>query len=150
MLFRSTDAFATNAAAYDKELLALDGRIRALVAGLPPDRRLLLTNHDALGYFAKAYGFRIAGTVLPGTSSESAPSARALASLVDTIRSSGVRAIFLDVGENAAIAREIAKEGRVSVVTDLYVEGVSQAGGSAPSYVAMLEHDARVITDALR
>jgi ABC-type Zn uptake system ZnuABC Zn-binding protein ZnuA len=142
--------FSRNAAAYSKELAALDGRIRAVLSRLPEGRRVLLTNHDALGHFAAAYGFKVIGTVLEGTSSESAPSAKALSRLIDTIRSSGAGAIFLDVGENAAIAREVAKEGGVKVVTDLYVEGVSGPKGPAPTYIAMLDHDAEAVYDALR
>ena len=142
--------FSRNAAAYSKELVALDGRIRGVLSRLPEERRVLLTNHDALGHFASAYGFKVVGTVLEGTSSESAPSAKALSRLIDTIRSSGAGAIFLDVGENAAIAREVAKEGGVKVVTDLYVEGVSGPKGPAPTYIAMLEHDAEAVYDALR
>ena len=69
--------FAANAKRYAASLSDLDARIRARFASLPPARRLLLTNHDALGHFAAAYGFKVVGTVLPGSSTEAAPSARA-------------------------------------------------------------------------
>jgi ABC-type Zn uptake system ZnuABC Zn-binding protein ZnuA len=146
----SAAVFSANAEGYAKQVLALDARVRSRFASLPADRRILLTNHDALGRFAAAYGLRILGTVLPGTSTEAAPSARSLGALVETMRSSGARALFLDVGEKSELARQVAKEGGLRVVTDLYVEGLSGPDGPAPSYLAMIEHDAEVIYDGLR
>lgn len=143
-------AFEANAQRYATELLALDSRIRARFSVLPAGRRLLLTNHDSLGHFAAAYGFRVVGTVLPGTSTEAAPSAKGLSELVAAIKSVGALAIFLDVGENRSLADAVAKETGVRVVTDLYVEGTSAADGPAPTYVAMLEHDAEAVADALK
>ena len=142
--------FAANAKRYAASLTELDSRIRTRFASLPPERRLLLTNHDALGHFARAYGFTIIGTVLPGSSSESAPSAKGLSELITSIRKTGVPAIFLDVGENRSLAETVAGETGVKVVTDLYIEGTSAADGPAPTYVAMLDHDAKAIADALK
>jgi len=141
--------FAANAASYSDRLRELDTRVRALLSPLPEARRRLLTNHDALGHFAAAYGFRIVGTVIPGSSTEAAPSARGLAALLGSIKGSGATVVFLDVGENTGIAREIAAEAGIEVVTDLYVEGLSGPGGPAPTYIDMIEHDAKVVADAL-
>ncbi|HUX42411.1 MAG TPA: metal ABC transporter substrate-binding protein [Rectinemataceae bacterium] len=142
--------FAANAKRYAASLAELDARIRTRFASLPPARRLLLTNHDALGHFARAYGFTVIGTVLPGSSTESAPSAKGLSELITSIRKTGVPAIFLDVGENRSLAETVANETGVKVVTDLYIEGTSAADGPAPTYIAMLDHDAKVIADALK
>ncbi|HUX37045.1 MAG TPA: metal ABC transporter substrate-binding protein [Rectinemataceae bacterium] len=142
--------FEANAKRYAAELAALDTRIRSRFASLSPDRRLLLTNHDALGHFAAAYGFKVIGTVLPGSSTEAAPSAKGLSELLSAIKTSGVPAIFLDVGENKTIAETVASEAKVRVVTDLYIEGTSAPEGPAPTYIAMLDHDAEVIANALK
>ena len=142
--------FEANAKRYAAVLSGLDASIRARFASLPTARRLLLTNHDALGHFARAYGFKVIGTVLPGSSTESAPSAKGLSELITTIRKSGVPAIFLDVGENRALAETVASETGAKVVTDLYIEGTSAADGPAPTYFAMLDHDAEAIADALK
>ena len=147
---KDADFFAAKATAYGKELRDLDGRIRAGFASLAPAKRLLLTNHDALGHFAEAYGFHVVGTVLPGSSTEAAPSARGLGDLISEIKALSVPAIFLDVGENRAVAESVAKETGVKVITDLYIEGTSGPDGPAPTYLAMLDHDAKVIADALR
>ena len=146
----SAPLFEANAKRYAAELGALDARIKARFAPIPPGRRLLLTNHDALGHFAAAYGFRLVGTVLPGSSTEAAPSAKGLSELLSAIKTSGAPAIFLDVGENKKIADTVASEAKVKVVTDLYIEGTSASEGPAPTYIAMLDHDAEVIADALK
>ena len=142
--------FAANAKGYAASLSELDARIRARFASLPASRRLLLTNHDALGHFAAAYGFKVIGTVLPGSSTEAAPSAKGLSQLILAIRKTGVPAIFLDVGEKRVLAQTVASETGVKVVTDLYIEGTSAADGPAPTYIAMLDHDAEAIADALK
>ncbi len=72
---------------------------------LPPEKRLLVTNHDALGYFSEAYGFKVVGAVIPSVTDEASPRRSRLAGLIDTIKSSGAPAIFLDIGENQNLAQ---------------------------------------------
>jgi ABC-type Zn uptake system ZnuABC Zn-binding protein ZnuA len=141
--------YAANSEAYKKRLVDLDAAIRASLAALAPERRLLITNHDALGAFAAAYGFTVVGALVPGSSSEASPSARALAGIVDTMKRTGARAIFLDAGENSTIAREIAAETGARVITALHVEGLSAPDGPAPTYLEMLAFDAKTIVEAL-
>lgn len=83
-----------------------------------PDRcRVLVTNHDALGYFADRFDFEVVGTVLPGSSTEAEPSAKELAALVDVIRDRGVPAIFVEATEAKDVAEAVASEvGDVRVV----------------------------------
>lgn len=145
-----SEAYSRNADAYIARLRALDGWIREQVAAIPPERRLLVTNHESLGYFAERYGFRIIGTVLPGLSEEVSPSAQELARLVEQMRAAGVRAIFLETGANAALARQVAAEAGVAVVTELYTHSLSAPDGPAPTYIEMMQHDVRVIVEALQ
>jgi zinc/manganese transport system substrate-binding protein len=142
--------YASNAEAYIAQLMDLDQWIRTEVAALPANRRLLVTNHDALGYFSATYGFKVVGAVIPSVTSEASPSARQMADLIQTIKSSGAPAIFLDISENQSLARQIASESGAKVVTDLYVETLSAPGGPAPTYIEMLKHDVTVIVQALR
>jgi len=144
------DIYAANAAAYIRQLQGLDGWIKDQVAPLPPERRLLVTNHDALGYFASAYGFKVVGAIIPGVSSDASPTARQLADLIQTIRSSRAPAIFLDIGENLKLAQQIASETGVKVVADLYVETLSNSSGPAPTYIDMIKHDVTTIVNALK
>lgn len=144
------DGYAANADAYIAKLKDLDQWVKNGVAQLPVEKRLLVTNHDALGYFAQAYGFKIVGAVIPSVTTEASPSAQQMASLIETIKSSGAPAIFLDIGENQNLAKQIASESGAKVVTDLYVESISTPDGPAPTYLDLLKHDVSVIIEALK
>jgi ABC-type Zn uptake system ZnuABC Zn-binding protein ZnuA len=144
------DIYARNADAYVVKLQALDQWVKSQVDQLPVQKRLLITNHDALGYFARAYNFKIIGAIIPSVTTDASPSAQQLASLIDTIKNSGARAIFLDIGENQKLAQQIASETGVVVITDLYVESTSGPNGPAPTYIDMIKHDAAAILDALK
>ncbi|HET6847172.1 MAG TPA: zinc ABC transporter substrate-binding protein [Anaerolineales bacterium] len=143
-------AYAANADAYSNELNSLDAWIRSQIEQIPADRRLLVTNHHALGAFADAYGLQVAGVVIPGLTTEAAPSAQQMAALIQTIQSTRTPAIFLDVSENPSLARQIAAETGAQVVTGLYVETLSAADGPAPTYIQMLRYDVGLIVEALK
>jgi ABC-type Zn uptake system ZnuABC Zn-binding protein ZnuA len=144
------DAYSANADAYIASLKDLDGWVRNEVSQLPTTKRLLVTNHDALGYFAQAYGFTVVGAVIPSVTDEASTSAKEMADWIDTIKSSGVPAIFLDISENPELAQQVATESGAKVVTDLYVETLSAPDGPAPTYIEMIKHDVTVIVDALK
>jgi ABC-type Zn uptake system ZnuABC Zn-binding protein ZnuA len=142
--------YAQNATAYIAKIQALDQWIRKQVNQLPVDKRLLVTNHDALGYFAQAYNFKIIGAVIPSVTTDASPSAQQLASLIDTIKKSGAPAIFLDIGENRNLAEQISSETGAKVVTDLYVESISGPDGPALTYIDMIKYDVTTIISALK
>ena len=142
--------YAQNADAYIAKLQALDQWAKDQISQLPKEKRLLVTNHDALGYFAQAYGFTVVGAVIPSVTTEASPSAKQLAGLIETIRKSGAPAIFLDIGENQNLARQIASDTGVKVVTDLYVESISGPDGPAPTYIDMIKYDVTKIITALQ
>jgi len=142
--------YRRNADAYIAELGDLDRWIAAQVATIPPEDRQLVMNHVSHGYFADRYGLRIVGAVIPAVSSGATPSARDLAELVATVRRTGVKAIFIDVGEDPRLARQIADETGVEVVDDLRVHSLSEPGGGAATYIEMLRHDTTRIVEALR
>ena len=142
--------YAANAASYTTRLIDLDRQIKSQVASLPPEKRLLVTSHDSLGYFAAAYGFRVIGAIIPSVTNESSPSAQQMAALIDIVKSSDAPAIFLDASENTSLARQIASETGAKVVTDIYVETLSPPSGPAPTYIDMLKHDVTSILTALQ
>lgn len=141
--------YRSNAEAYIAELHSLDAWIVEQVAQVPPERRLLVTNHEALGYFAERYGFTIAGTVIESFSSGASPSAAQMAGLIGQIKSSGAPAIFLDASDNEALARQIAAETGVNVVTDLHLESLTD-GAPAATYIDMMKHNVTLIVEALK
>lgn len=120
-----------------------------MLAGVPATKRLLVTNHESLGYFADRYGLRVVGALLPSVSTGAEPSAGQLAALIERIRLTGAPAVFLEAGVNPQLARQLAEETGLRVVTDLYTESLTNVDGPAPSYLAMMRHNARSIAAAL-
>ena len=107
------------------------------------------TNHESFGYFADRYGFRIIGTVIPSVSTEATPTARQLARLVDGLKAAGARAVFLEVGGSPQLARQVAQEAGIPVVTELYTHSLTDASGPAPTYLDMMRFDVKTIIAAL-
>jgi ABC-type Zn uptake system ZnuABC Zn-binding protein ZnuA len=142
--------YAANAATYIQQLHDLDTWIKDQVSKIPPAQRLLVTNHDQMGYFAARYGFQIVGSLIPSFSSDASPSAQQLAQLTDVIRSTTAKAIFLDVGNNTQLAQQIASETKVKVITDLYSESLSAPDGPASTYLAMMKYNVSTIVSALQ
>jgi ABC-type Zn uptake system ZnuABC Zn-binding protein ZnuA len=142
--------YAQNAEQYISQLKNLDIWIKAQVGQIPAGNRLLVTNHESLGYFADRYGFAIAGTVIPSTSSEASPSAQQMAALIDKIKSSGAKAIFLESGANPQLADQIASETGVKVISDLYTHSTTGPEGEAPTYLEMMKRNVEKIVAALK
>ena len=141
--------YKANADTYIAELKNLDEWIVEQVEQIPSEKRLLVTNHEAFGYFAERYGFRVVGTVVKSFSSVASPSAQQLAELIDQIKSSGAPAIFLDELENPIFAQQIATETGVHVVTDLHLESLTD-GAPASTYIDMMKYNVTQIVNALR
>lgn len=142
--------YATNSAQYIAKLQSLDAWIVSQVQNIPQERRLLVTNHDSLGYFASRYGFTVIGAIIPSISSGAAPSAQELAALITSIRSTNTPAIFLETGTNPQLADQVASETGVKVITGIYLHSLSAAGGPASTYIDMMKYDVNVIVDALK
>ena len=144
-----TAVYQSNADAYVKQLNDLDTWIKEQVSQIPAEKRLLVTNHEALGYFAERYGFTIVGAVLPSVSSDASTSAGQMANLIDLIKSSGTPAIFLDEVENPSLAEQISAETGVRVVSDLHLESLTE-GAPAATYIDMMKHNVSEIVNALK
>jgi zinc/manganese transport system substrate-binding protein len=144
------DGFAVRATAYAARLQTADAEIRRLMDEIPPARRGIVTNHDALGYFVAGYGLHLVGSVFPSLDVSSEPDPAQLAALADTIRAEGITAIFSESAVNPRLARAIADESGARVVDEpLYTDSLGQPGSGAETLDGMLLHDARVIHDAL-
>jgi ABC-type Zn uptake system ZnuABC Zn-binding protein ZnuA len=144
------DVYKANADVYISQLKELDAWITQQVAQIPQERHLLVTNHDSLGYFAEQYGFMVIGTIVPGVSSEAAPSAQEMAALIDAINSTGAPAVFLNVSDNPNLADQVAAETNITVVTDLYIETLSASDGPAATYIDMMKYNVSKIVEALK
>lgn len=146
---QSASVYQANAEAYTRQLTELDAWIKQQVDTIPARHRLIVTNHESLGYFAARYGFTVTGTVIESFSSDASPSAQQIAALIDQIKSAGAPAIFLDAGDNTALAQQIASETGVRVVTDLHLESLTD-GAPAGTYLDMMKNNVTLIVDALK
>ncbi len=142
--------YRANADAYMDELSRLHLEILDTVAEIPEDRRVLVTNHEFMSYYARAYGFEVAATVLAGGSTGSEVAPQALANLIAQVQAEGVPAIFAETSANPQIAEVIAQETGIGVVTSLYSEALGGEGSPAPTYIDMMRYNTRTIVNALK
>jgi zinc/manganese transport system substrate-binding protein len=139
------------AEAYGAALLTLDAEITTTLSAIPEGDRILVTNHDALGYFAARYGFEVAGTVIPSGTTLAEPSSAELAALVEEIQQRGVRAIFAETTEPSTLADAIAAAAGEEVqVVELFTGSLGEAGTGADTLIGMLRTNAQRIAAALQ
>ena len=145
------DAVKKNAEAYIAKIKEADAMIKTEVAKIPADKRVLVTTHDAFGYYAQRYGFKVVGTVIPGPSTASgAATPRNIKALVDKIKPLGVKAIFVEEGVNPKLTEAVAKEAGIGVIEKLYLDTLSDDKGPAATYLDMLRHNTMTIVGALK
>lgn len=145
------DAYVECGTKVADEIRSAESEVRALLEAVPADRRILVTDHDALGYLADAYGYEVVGTVIPGGSTLGAPSSADLADLVATMRAENVTTIFSGVGNPAAVADAVAAElGDDIEVVALYEGSVGEPGSGAETYIEMMKANASLISSALQ
>ena len=145
-------AYDANAAAYRAELEGLDAELRQTLGSIPAGRRVLVTNHDNLGYFAAAYGFEVAGAVIPSVSTLAEPTAGALADLVKLMKAEGVCTLVVEATAGDQLARTLEGEltgcDEVSLVR-LYTDALGPPGSGADSYPGLMRANAAALVDGL-
>jgi len=140
--------YRANADRYRAELAALDAEIKAGFAEVPPDRRKVVSTHDAFGYFEQAYGIEFLSP--QGVSSDAEASAADVARLIEQVREEGVTALFLENVSDPRLTEQIARETGISPGGELYSDALSEADGPAPTYLAMMRHNAGLLQGAMR
>ena len=138
-------AYAANAAAYLTRVRALDAAITGCMRAIPADRRRLVTDHDALGYYAARYAIDVVGTVIPALSTQAQASAGEVARLVRTIRSAGVTTIFPERSASAKLARAIARDAGATVGPALYADSLGPADSPGATYLGSLRFNTRAL-----
>ena len=140
--------FQTRSAKYQNDLATLDMWIQFRLEEIPADRRLLITDHHVYGYFARRYGFEQVGTIFPGLSTMSEPSARELAELVSTIESLNIPAIFVGTAVNPSLAQQVASDTGTLIVF-MYTGALSDQNGPAGTYIDFMRYTANAIREGL-
>lgn len=138
------------AAGYISDLETTDQQIEQLLDSIPGDRREMVTNHEAFGYFAERYRFEILGVVIPGGSTLADPSSAELAHLVAVMEQSGTRVIFAETTNPTTLAEAVASEvGEDVEVVELFTESLGGPGSEAETLAEMLLTNAGRISEAL-
>ncbi|MDY7100493.1 MAG: zinc ABC transporter substrate-binding protein [Actinomycetota bacterium] len=144
----NAEAYAANAERYAAEILALGDELAAEIATIAPERRLLVTSHDAYRYFADEFGFELVGTVI-GVSTEEEPRAGEVAELVDLIRARDIPAIFLETTVNPAVIEQVAADAGARVGDPLYGDSVGEPGSGAETYEDMMRANVDALVEGL-
>lgn len=143
------EKFTQNAAKLIDELKQLDNWIGQQIATIPPQKRKLVTTHDAFQYYARAYKIPVAGTLI-GISTEEQPSAQTVQRLVESVKATGVPAIFAETTINPALIRTVAQEAGIKLAPkQLYSDSIGAPGSEGDSYGKMMVANTRAIVEAL-
>ena len=146
----SSDRLAASAAEYKNQIQDTDARVEAILEEVPLERRVLVTNHDNLGYFADRYDFTVADTVIPGGSSLAEPSPAEVAELVDFLAEQDLTTIFTDATGTDRLAQAVAAElGTSIMVQRLHTDALGEPGSEADTYLGLMESNAKIIAEAL-
>jgi ABC-type Zn uptake system ZnuABC Zn-binding protein ZnuA len=144
--------YQRRAAAYDAELATLDTRNRAEIGTIPIAQRLLVTNHDAFGYYCARYGITFVGSIIPSFDTSAELSGSELSDLVGKIKRTGVRAVFSESSLPPRTAQTVAAEAGVQVVEgegSLYADGLGPVGSPGGTYLGAERHNTETIVKAL-
>ena len=139
--------YLTRSQNYLNELTALETDIEQGLAGIPPERRMIVTNHDAFGYFARAY--QITMIAPQGVSTETEPSARDIARVIKQIRDKKIPAVFLENVTDPRLMNQISHETGAKIGNPLFTDSLSVENGPAPTYIDMMRANLASFTKAL-
>jgi manganese/zinc/iron transport system substrate-binding protein len=149
----NAEKFAANANAYKIILADLDTWVREQIATIPQERRVLVTAHDAFGYFGRAYGIEVQG--IQGLSTESEASLSDINRLVDELTKRKVPAVFVETSISpknieALVQGAKARGHDVRIGGSLFSDAMGEAGTAQGTYVGMVRHNVTQIVEALR
>ncbi len=148
----NAETYTANADAYRAQIAALDAYSERILATVPPDRRVLVTAHDAFNYFGRRYGFEVVG--IQGLSTESEAGVRDIERLVDLLVSRQIPAVFVEstVSERnirALIDGAGARGHTVTVGGSLFSDAMGASGTYEGTYIGMIDHNVTTIARAL-
>lgn len=149
--------YRERAATAEKSLTEAHIHIKAMAAGLPAEKRVLVTSHDAFRYFGRAYGFEVIG--VQGISTVSEAALPEMARIIDTVKARGVKAIFVESSVSHATIERIAKDTGAKIGGELFSDALGQPGDMLTigerkvdkgTVAGMLEANMHTIVEALK
>lgn len=141
------DSYKANAAAYTTKLDALEVEVKTAIQSIPEAKRVVITSHDAFGYFEHAYGLTFLAP--QGISTDSEPSAADVAKLVSQVKQDKAAAIFVENITNPRLIEQIASETGIKVGGTLFSDALSPSEGPASTYIDMMHNNITQIKGAI-
>ncbi len=141
------DSYKTNAADYSKKLDATEADVKAAIASIPESKRLVITSHDAFGYFEHEYGLKFLAP--EGISTDSEASAADIVALIKQIKEDKASAIFVENITNPRLIEQIASETKLNVGGTLFSDALSKPEDGAGTYVEMMQHNIATFKKAI-
>jgi manganese/iron transport system substrate-binding protein len=130
------------------EITQIDTWIKSQINTIPRDRKILVTTHDALGYYAKAYGIPL--YTLEGVSTEEKPNAAKIKELVDKIKTTKSPTIFAELTVDSRLIKTVASEAKVQIShQEIYADGLGELNSSGGTYQKMLISNTQTIVTGL-
>jgi manganese/zinc/iron transport system substrate-binding protein len=144
--------YRERAKAYTAQLRELHDHILDAISTIPPAQRILVTAHDAFGYFGATYGLEV--VALQGISTEAEIGAWDVAHLVDFICTHHVPALFVETAIphrtlQAVVDAVRARNCTVKLGDELYADALGDSNADAATYVGMIQHNVHVIVEGL-
>ncbi|MGD1704219.1 metal ABC transporter solute-binding protein, Zn/Mn family [Dapis sp. BLCC M229] len=145
----NADTYTSNADALTSKLERLDAWIPKQIATIPENQRRLITTHDAMSYYSRAYGLTVEDTLL-GVSTDEQPTAAKVKSLSERIKAIGVPVLFAELTANDKVLGTVANEAGVNISEDVLIaDGIGEKGTPAGSYQGMLVYNTCTIVTGL-
>jgi zinc/manganese transport system substrate-binding protein len=139
--------YEENAKKFIDGMTAMEANVKAAVDKMPPERRKIITTHDAFGYFGEAYGMEL---IAPeGVSTESEASAQDVAKIITQIKKEHIPAVFLENVTDSRLLDEIASETGAKIGGTLYSDALSPPNGPAATYLDMFRNNIDTLSTAL-
>ena len=132
---------------YQDELRSVDEYISRSIQSIPEEKRILITSHDAFAYFGKKYGIKL--SAIMGLSTDADVQTSDIVRVTNTIKESGVPAVFIESTINPKLLERIAADNDVQIGGELFSDSIGDEDSGAHGYIEMLKHNTDVITNAL-
>jgi zinc/manganese transport system substrate-binding protein len=149
-----TSEWDARAADYVAQLEEIDAELGAAFDAVPDERRVIVTNHDALGYLADRYDLEVVGTVIPGSSTQVEADPQGFSELIATVEENAIDVVFADNTDSTRLAEQLASEviGRSDIeveVVEVATDALGEPGSATDSYLGLLRETGTTIAERL-
>lgn len=142
-----SEVFKSNYEDFIGELKELDAWVYQQIEGIPAEKRVLITSHDAFQYYGRRYGLEL--VALLGTTTDAEVQTSDVMRVTETIRERKLPAIFIESTINPKLMKQLAQDNNISIGGKLYADSLSDKEGPANNYIDMIRYNTNTIVEAL-